>query len=288
MVHPPITAIVIFRNEKRDLERCLHALQWCDEVIAVDMESSDGSLEVAQKLADRVFYTHAFPIAEPTRVAAARLARNDWILLVDPDEFIPPPLRDDIQCSLVAHGDAGAFCLPMWFYFKGTRLEGTIWGTLTFKRRLVHRHRCDLLPLCNRLTQMRSGYREYRIEAKSNDHHMHHYWSNSYLDLLYKHFRRYSHLEAAALVAQGQRFSLRLGLIAPLLEIKRSLKDFDGWRLGLRGWLLSAIYFGYTVASHWLTLYYQWRGVPSEEPADCGLPQLIEIGGVCKPQRKAA
>lgn len=287
MAYPPVTAIVIFRNERRDLERCLRALQWCDEVIAVDMESSDGSLGVAQELADRVFHTHAFPIAEPTRVAAARLARNEWVLLVDPDEVIPTGLRDDIQQSLLAHGDAGAFCLPMWFYFKGKRLDGTIWGTLTFKRRLVHRHRCDLLPLCNRLTQMRSGYQEYRIEPRG-DNHMRHYWSNSYLDLLYKHFCRYSHLEAAALVAQGRRFSLSLGLIAPLLELKRSLKDFDGWRMGLRGWLLSAIYFGYTVASHWLTLYYQWRGVPSEEPRGHEPPRLFEVTRVNKADRKAA
>ena len=64
MTHPPVTAIVIFRNEKHHLERCLSALRWCGEVIAVDMESSDGSLEIAKEWADRVLSVAQCPIAK--------------------------------------------------------------------------------------------------------------------------------------------------------------------------------------------------------------------------------
>lgn len=273
---PPVTAIVIFRNEKHHLGRCLRALWWCDEIIAVDMESSDGSLAIAQNLADRVLSVPVCPIAEPTRVAAAKLASNDWVLLVDPDEEIPENLSHDIRAALIEHPDTGAFSLPMWFYFKNKRLAGTVWGTLTYKQRLIHRERCDLLPLCNRITQLKPGQRDTRIPHDGGNH-MRHYWSSSYLDLLHKHFVRYSHKEAAAMVAQGKRFSLHMGLIAPLTELKKSLKDFDGWRIGPRGWLLSGIYFGYTLASNWLTLYYQWRGAPSQKPVDHELPALNEI-----------
>ena len=285
--HPPVTAIVIFRNEKRHLGKCLRALSWCNELIAVDMASSDGSLEIAQELADRVLSVPLCPIAEPTRVAAAKLASNDWVLLVDPDEVIPSTLSDDIRKTLAEHPDAGAISLPMWFYFKGKRLAGTVWGTLTFKQRLIHRKRCDLLPLCNRISQLRAGERDVRI-PHDGDNHMQHYWSNSYLDLLHKHFVRYSHTEAAAMVAQGKRFGLRMGFVTPLIELKKTLKDFDGWRIGLRGWGLSAIYFGYVLASHWLTLYYQWRGAPAEHPDRYDLPTLTEITHVARTGRAAA
>lgn len=274
--HPPVTAIVIYRNEKRHLDRCLRALQWCNELIAVDMQSTDGSLAIAQSLADLVLSVPQSPIAEPTRVAAAKLARNDWILLVDPDEVIPETLSDDIRKALATNPDAGAFSLPMWFYFKGERLAGTVWGTLTFKQRLIHRKRCDLLPLCNRITQLHPGERDIRI-PHDGENHMQHYWSDSYTDLLHKHFVRYSHTEAAAMVAQGKRFSPRLGFIAPLIELKKTLKDFDGWRIGFRGWALSTIYFGYVLASHWLTLYYQYKGAPAEQPEPNDLPTLTDI-----------
>lgn len=273
--HPPVTAIVIFRNEKKHLRRCLRALRWCDEVIAVDMESSDGSLNIAREMADRVLHVDVCPIAEPTRVAAAKLASHDWVLLVDPDEVIPLALADGIRSAMVEHPDAGAFSLPMWFYFKGQRLAGTVWGTLTYKQRLIHRQRCDLLPLCNRISQLKPGQRDVHIPHTGNNH-VQHYWSDSYTDLLHKHFVRYSHKEAAAVVAQGGRFSLRAGLITPLVELKKSLKDFDGWRIGLRGWLLSGIYFGYTLASNWLTLYYQWRGAPAERSVEHRLPTVTE------------
>lgn len=285
--HPQVTAIVIFRNEKRHLSRCLRALRWCNELIAVDMQSSDGSRAIAQEYADRVLTVPQCPIAEPTRVAAARLASNDWVLLVDPDEVIPPTLSDDIRKTLAEHPDAGAISLPMWFYFKGKRLTGTVWGTLTFKQRLIHRKRCDLLPLCNRISQLRPGEHDVRI-SHNCDNHMQHYWSDSYRDLLHKHFVRYSHTEAAAMVAQGKRFGLRMGFIAPLIELKKSLKDFDGWRIGPRGWILSAIYFGYVLASHWLTLFYQWRGAPAEHPEAHDLPKLTDITHFTTEGRAAA
>jgi glycosyltransferase involved in cell wall biosynthesis len=281
--HPPMTAIVIFRNEKKHIGRCLRALRWCDELIAVDMESSDGSLNIAQELADRVLQVDACPIAEPTRVAAAKMASHNWVLLVDPDEVVPASLADDIRAAMMDHPNAGAFSLPMWFYFKGKQLTGTVWGTLTYKQRLIHRDRCDLLPLCNRISQLKPGQSNVRI-PHTDENHMQHYWSDSYTDLLHKHFVRYSHTEAAAMVAQGTRFSFHSGFIKPIIELKKSLKDFDGWRIGLRGWILSAIYFAYVLTSNWLTLYYQWRGAPDEHPTDEVLPTLTEE--TTQPQRR--
>ncbi|HEX7010985.1 MAG TPA: glycosyltransferase [Phycisphaeraceae bacterium] len=263
---PPISAIVIFRNERRVLERCLQAVRWCDEVIAIDMESSDGSADLARRYADRMFRVPAYPIAEPTRVAAAAQARHDWVLLVDPDEIIPAALSWQMMEAIAHQPHVGAVRLPMRFYFKRRMLTGTIWGKPMFKRMLIHRKRCRLLPHCNRISELLPGYDELTI-PHSPGNHVRHEWSDSYLDLLHRHFRRYAHLEAKALVAQGERFGFRRGVIHPLVELRRCLKDYDGWRMGLRGLALSAIYFGYTVASDWLTLYYQRRSASQGDRA---------------------
>ena len=293
--HTPITAIVIYRNERRHLERCLRALRWCDELIAVDMASSDGSIDIARRLADRVYHVDAYPIAEPARVAAAKLASHDWVLLVDPDEEIPESLAEDMRRALAERPGVGAVSLPMWFYFKGERLTGTVWGTLTYKRRLIHRRRCRLLPLCNRLNEMVEGFEDHRIEHRwlDTDHcsgnHMRHFWSDSYRELAWRHVRRYTHLEAAAMVARGQRFSLRWALTFPLHELNRTLRHFDGWRMGLRGWLLSAIYFVYVLGSTWLTAWYQWR--PRRLAADTvGAPATLrpDSATVAAGKRRAA
>lgn len=270
----PITAIVICRNERAHLERCLPALRWCAELIVVDMRSTDGSPGVARQWADRVFLVDPQPIAEPTRVAAARLAQHDWVLLVDPDEVIPPSLAEQMRRAIEAHPHAGAFSLPMRFYFKRRLLDTTVWGTLTWKQRLIHRDRCELLPWCNRITQLRPGFDDVRI-SHDGQNHMQHYWCDSYLTLLRRHLTRYCHTEAKALAAGGQRFSLRWGLTYPFTELRRSLRHFDGWRDVPRGWLLSAIYFTYVVASSWLVLRYQRHAhslVAEEQPT----PVLVE------------
>lgn len=277
---PPVTAIVIFRNEAPLLERCFSALTWCDEIIGVDMDSTDDSASIAACFVDRVYRVDPYPIAEPTRVAAARYAAHDWVLLVDPDEVIPDTLAQQIQHTLqdTTRCDAtcGAISLPMKFYFKGDRLDGTVWGTLTYKQRLIHRDRCELLPLCNRISELRPGYREQRIEADA-DNPIRHHWSDSYRELAKRHFTRYAHLEAAAMVARGERFGWHLALCYPLIELRRTLRDFDGWRLGPRGWTLSMIYFLYVVASGWLTLVYQSKSTrPAvDDPAtNTTLPKL--------------
>jgi len=285
--YPPVTAIVIYRNERHHLDRCLRALHWCNELIAVDMQSTDGSREIAEAHADRVLSVPHCPIAEPTRVAAAKLARNDWVLLVDPDEVIPESLTDDIRQALAANPSAGAFSLPMWFYFKGRRLTGTVWGTLTFKQRLIHRGRCRLLPLCNRISELMPGEQDIRL-PHTDDNHMRHYWSDSYQDLAHKHFVRYAHTEAAAMVAQGKRFGWRTAVIDPLIELKKTFNDIDALRIGLHGWLLSAIYFIYCLASGWLTLYYQLRGAPAQTPEPQDLPQLTVLSTPCDTRRAAA
>src|SRR5699024_5210816 len=137
----------------------------------------DGSLDVARRLAHRIYQTPRYPIAEPTRVAAAKLAKNDWILLVDPDEIIPETLVKDIRQMMIKHPDAAALRLPVRYYFKQRVLTGTIWGHLSFKRQLIHRGRCRLLPLCNRITELLPGRHDVRV-AYHHDNHMRHYWSD--------------------------------------------------------------------------------------------------------------
>ena len=291
----PVSAIVIFRNEKRVLGGCLAALRgWVDELICIDMASSDGSRIIAEQYADRVLEVDPYPIAEPTRVAAARQARNNWVLLIDPDEHIPAELVPQIQQTLREKPDACSVCLPWWYYFKGARLDGTIWGAdptrperRPHKRMLIHRDRCALLPYCNRITEPKPGYEDAKI-PHDGENHIAHYWSFSYRDLLKRHITRYCHTEAAAQYATGTRFKLGRALKNPLSEAHRCLRHYDGWRLGPRGFALTAIYILYIIASDWLVLFYQLQNRPAEKLDTTQIPTLREAWVRETPRRAAA
>jgi hypothetical protein len=178
---------------------------------------------------------------------AAGHARNDWLLLVDPDERFPEALVGDIQAAMAAHPGAAAFRLPWQFYFKGRRLDGTVWGGPNrFKRFLVHRQRCELQPLNHRQAQVIEGG-EFTI-APTDDNHVYHDWSASYASLIERHFR-YLSREGEGLYATGARFSPRRLFLVPAQGFKRSLVDHAGWRIGPRGVVLSAIYAGWLAGS---------------------------------------
>lgn len=50
-----ITAVVLTRNEERNIIECLKTLEWCDEVIVVDDNSKDTTLELLKKTKAKVF-----------------------------------------------------------------------------------------------------------------------------------------------------------------------------------------------------------------------------------------
>lgn len=263
---PKITAIVVCRNEATKLGLCLKSLAWCDQRIVVDLGSHDRSYDVAREQAD-VVLTHPFtPIVEPARVMAASYSRNDWLLLVDPDEQFPEGLVSDIAAMLrdPSGAAAGAIRLPWQFFFKGKRLDGTVWGGPNrFKRFLVHRQRCNLQPLSHRQVMIHTG-NELTITPTEHNH-VHHDWSDSYRSLIERHLR-YISREGEGLFACGERFSLRRLLVDPMSGFKRSMIDFAGWRLGLRGLMLSSIYAAWLAGSALSLLAHQLRAKKTTPP----------------------
>jgi len=275
---PPITAVVIVCNEADLLEGCLRRLDWVDELICIDMSSTDNSRAIAARYADRLFSVERFPVAEPTRVAVMPYCRNDWVLMVDPDEYIPDSVVDqlaDAMCTIPG-GAAGALSLPWRFHFKGKPLTGTVWGgNIKHKRMLTHRHRCTMLPYCNRINELKPGFDEVRVEGDA-EHCIAHYWCKGYRDLMHRHFVRYPRLDARRMYDQGVRFSLTRAVTLPVREFMRCFRDFDGCRIGVHGWALSAIYGLYHVLQQWMLLLPSVKQTASDA-ADTRLPELQEV-----------
>jgi Glycosyl transferase family 2 len=83
-----VSACVIAYNRREIIETCLSALGFADEVLVVDKSSTDGTTEIARRLADRVLRVPWSPTVEETRGFAIDQCRHDWILLLDDDECL--------------------------------------------------------------------------------------------------------------------------------------------------------------------------------------------------------
>ncbi len=87
-----VSAVINVKNNALELKRCLASLSFCDEIVVVDMESTDASIDVAREAGALVFQHPDVGYADPARNYAIDQARHDWILVIDADEEVPASL----------------------------------------------------------------------------------------------------------------------------------------------------------------------------------------------------
>ena len=106
----PISACIVCRNERDRLGPCIDSVQWADETLMLDLESTDGSAELAKARGVRVIRRTEVPIVEWVRNEIAGHATSDWILVLDPDERVTPGLAAALRDA--ASTDADAVVMP--------------------------------------------------------------------------------------------------------------------------------------------------------------------------------
>jgi glycosyltransferase involved in cell wall biosynthesis len=91
-----ISAIVIAKDEEGMIGNCLKTLNWVDEIIVIDDESKDRTVEIAKKFTNKVF-TYKMQDFASQRNFGLKKAEEEWILYIDADERITPELAREIQ-----------------------------------------------------------------------------------------------------------------------------------------------------------------------------------------------
>lgn len=93
-----LSVVILTKNEEKNIEECLKSVAWCDEIIIVDDESEDQTLEkvknTSQKL--KVFKRKLNNDFAAQRNYGLQQASGDWVLFVDSDERISEELKDEI------------------------------------------------------------------------------------------------------------------------------------------------------------------------------------------------
>ena len=110
----PISVIVLTKNEQAGISECLDSVKWADEIIVVDDESTDRTIEMVRRYTDKVFIKKMDVEGRHRNWAYAK-ARNNWILSLDADEKVSDALKKEI--ALVINSlDFVAFSIPLRNY----------------------------------------------------------------------------------------------------------------------------------------------------------------------------
>jgi len=215
---PRLSAIIIAKNEARNIGACLDSLAFCDERIVVDGESDDGTPEIARAKGARVM-TAAWHGFGAQKNLALSLAGGDWVLSIDADERVSPALAQAIEDAVARHGVDG-YEIPRRSSFLGREMKHSGWSP-DFVLRLFRRGRArftdDLVHervICEgevgRLAEALLHYPVIRLE-----------------DALGR-MDRYSTAGAEMLVASGRSVSFGSGIAHGLWSFLRAYV----WRLG--------------------------------------------------------
>ena len=146
-----ISVLVPVKNEAENLRRCLPALAWADEVFVVDSGSTDDTAAVSEEHGATVVQFHfngTYPKKKNWSLDNLPFA-NDWVLIVDADEVVPPELAEEIARRTGAD-EADGFYLNMKYYFLGRRIKhcgySEAWNLRLFKHRLGRYERMPVTP----------------------------------------------------------------------------------------------------------------------------------------------
>lgn len=243
---PPISGVIIAFNEEERIARAVASLlPWCREVLVLDSLSTDRTRQEAERAGARVL-SQEFLGHQAQKNRAVELAAHDWILSLDADEVLVGNATE-LLAGLDLALEERVYRIPRRNWYLGGWVDATGWrrdsSVRLFNRRrarfggsTVHDRAggpgCVELPL---------GALIHHWPYRDMGHHL--AKINSYTDAL-----------AAEMHQHGRRFSPFKLLLDPPWKFFREFVLLGGWRLGLRGFVLSvlaAFYVFAKYAKHW-------------------------------------
>lgn len=123
-----ISAVVMTLNEEQNIEYCLRSVRaWCDEVVLLDMESTDRTTEIAARYADKILSHEKIEGFDAGRKKGFDAASGDWIFSIDADEVVTPQLGAWIRSFVDSDPPYDVALIPRANVFLGRWLHSTHW-----------------------------------------------------------------------------------------------------------------------------------------------------------------
>lgn len=226
-----ISAIILAKNEEKNIEECLKALRWCDEVVVIDDCSKDKTAKLAKGLGARVYERSLDNNFSAQRNFGLLKARGEWVLFVDADERVSPVLALEIKEKTKIKKYDGFFLKRQDYFGKRKLKHGE-----TSKVRLMRLGKKDSGKW------QREVHETWIIEGKAGElsHPLLHYPHQTISEFL-KEINFYSTLHAKALSKEGIKGNLWRIVFYPLAKFLQNYFLRLGFLDGMPGFIVAAM-----------------------------------------------
>ncbi len=114
-----LSAVILSHNDEVILGRAIRSVGFCDEVVVIDDDSTDGTREVAKKLGAKVYQRPLGSDFSKQRNFGLSKATGSWVLFVDSDEVVTAELAKEMKEAISNSSDTAGYYL---------KRRDTMWG----------------------------------------------------------------------------------------------------------------------------------------------------------------
>lgn len=114
-----VSAVVIAKNEEKDILACLESLRFCNEIVVIDDYSTDDTRRIARNAGARVFKRRLNGDFAAQRNYGLEKTSNKYVLFVDSDEVVSKSLAGEIERL---DGESDGYMIKREDVFLGKKL----------------------------------------------------------------------------------------------------------------------------------------------------------------------
>lgn len=231
-----ISVVINTSNEEKNLPLAIASVRgFADEIVVVDMESDDRTVETAKKLGAEVFFHKKVGFVEPARNYAISKTKGDYVFILDADEEITPKLAKKLK--QIAHpATADYYRIPRKNIIFGKWIKHSRWwpdyNIRFFKKGFVSWNEViHSVPMTKGKGMDLPEKEEYAI--------IHNNYSSieGYLERM----NRYSTIQSGEMMKSGYVFSWKDLINKPLNELLGRYFAGEGYKDGVHGLALSLL-----------------------------------------------
>ncbi|MGQ9455047.1 MAG: glycosyltransferase family 2 protein [Armatimonadota bacterium] len=238
-----ISAVITTCNEVEHIEECLKSVLWVDEIVIIDLESTDGTVDMCRKYTDRILSHPRVPVVELVRNYGIEQACGEWVLVLDPDERVTEELAGTLK-ELSEKGGADVYGIRKIDWMFGRPILHGGWSAAWHIR--FFRKGCVEWPAeVHAVPIPRGVLKNVDPQAGYIEHH-------NYRDI--SHFieklNRYTSMEAKRLYDRGRPFHWLKLFYQPTKQFYTQYIKNRGYKDGLVGLMLAFLMTFYTQVSY--------------------------------------
>lgn len=233
MISPlPISVLIPAKNERANIVACIESCRFAQEVVVVDSNSTDGTIELATAAGARVVqfqWTGTFP--KKKNWALANVAwQNEWVFILDADERITPELARELEVVIRTPACDGYYVNRRFWFLDGWLRHCGYYPSWNLR---FFRHRAGRYEQLPGVDGTNSGDNEVHEHVLLDGQvgylqaEMEHYAFPTIETWVEKH-NRYSNWEAKILASPDASDAASRARLDPQLARKRRLKHLAG------------------------------------------------------------